>query len=74
MTAQEVVAIIRPINPESRFAINKRADAVGRWVERLNRFSVLYTIGIDGRWNSGSMDVCVNGVPLFAEADWVEVL
>ena len=72
MTAQELASRYRGTDPNSRFATNRKQNAVGKFSSEHGRFVEIAVLGIDGKWYRASRPILCNGQPVFSAESWIE--
>lgn len=73
MDINKVISDLQKLNPTKRFATNAKMNAIGYWNTELNRWQLLLGKIINGDW-AQMPELFVNGNPLIAEEDWIEIL
>lgn len=76
-TASELLADIRRLNPNGRYARYANDSAIGEWIPSSGRFAPVYEKFIDGRWccnvsNDMILETLSNGVSSYKPELWVE--
>lgn len=70
-SASDLAAALRPANPTARFARNPNDNALAQW--DAGRWRGLFAMLIGGLGWSTYPDVAVNGTPMVAEDEWIEI-
>ena len=71
-TAKQVVDYLQEGNPNLRFAISEKEDAVAIFLAETQAWATLLTKAITGQWISVTFEILANDKPVWPQSCWRE--